>query len=473
MIFVKWALRFGTAIALALIAGGLPARANCVSGYAVVTTGCIDPETHYFWPDKAAPASVVGNFWILGRGDPQVGHGVDNGSVPSSSWAYFYDWGDGAHAWVYSEWDDPGMDGCPRELPGSPQLIFELTGQDVPGANGYFVAVCVQGNSYHDFCLDSAYPYAEALLVPIPPAFVRAVHWGSQVAIDVASPTDAELTNHFDPFDGRLGGVLTDGICDRSAVVTGYRVYYQSLPHGSPAPSDRRRSAGWLPAAPVIPYGQTGTFDVPCSGCDLYLAASLVFDSDFETDYLSRNTGPLHDCSPCPDADQDGITDDVDNCPVPNGDQSDDDVDGLGNLCDNCRYDSNVGQADTDHDGVGDACDLDDGSIFITLRREFPTSQFYDVVIPLETGSTARNLYRGSLDVLRSTGVYTQVPGSNPGAARQCNVLFLNAFTGTGPAPGSAFFFLATGRFGGVEGSLGEDSQGQPRPNTYPCGPSP
>jgi len=58
-----------------------------------------------------------------------------------------------------------------------------------------------------------------------------------------------------------------------------------------------------------------------------------------------------------PDADNDGVIDDCDNCPlVFNPGQTDIDGDGVGDLCDNCPNIANPGQADTNGDGIGDAC---------------------------------------------------------------------------------------------------------------------
>lgn len=64
-----------------------------------------------------------------------------------------------------------------------------------------------------------------------------------------------------------------------------------------------------------------------------------------------------------PDADNDGILNDPDNCQlVYNPDQADSEHGGgdkQGDACDNCPYVLNVDQMDTDKDGLGDACDDD------------------------------------------------------------------------------------------------------------------
>ena len=95
---------------------------------------------------------------------------------------------------------------------------------------------------------------------------------------------------------------------------------------------------------------------------------------------VSTTSGPR---ASCPDFDQDGIEDCLDNCPivynpdqrdtdgdrigdacdncpiVPNPTQTDADADGVGDACDNCPTTSNASQIDLDGDGIGDACDPD------------------------------------------------------------------------------------------------------------------
>jgi len=87
----------------------------------------------------------------------------------------------------------------------------------------------------------------------------------------------------------------------------------------------------------------------------------------FEVDNMCLSPNGL------PDADDDGIADDDDNCPnTPNanqndidgdliGDACDDDIDGDGilNDVDNCPFDYNPSQSDFDGDFIGDVCDQD------------------------------------------------------------------------------------------------------------------
>jgi hypothetical protein len=166
------------------------------------------------------------------------------------------------------------------------------------------------------------------------------------------------------------------------------------------------------------------------------------------------------------DTDHDGVGDACDNCKsASNQLQIDADLDGLGDVCDNCADALNPAQSDLDHDGEGDLCDVDDGVIYLV-----PSSTGGDYLEwQQEFGFATYSVYKGSLAVLKSTGAYTQVPGSNPLAAKVCGTPS-NSYPDAAIQPlGSTAFYLVTGRIAGVEGSLGKNSQGVTRPNTSPC----
>ncbi len=153
-----------------------------------------------------------------------------------------------------------------------------------------------------------------------------------------------------------------------------------------------------------------------------------------------------------PDTDLDGVADCVD---------PDDDGDGVEDAADNCPMLANQAQEDTDGDGVGDACDPDDGVIHI----RFPELRVAEW--DPETRFNAWNLYKGDLDVLKRTGIYTQ--GAGTLAEMRCALSGTRIEDPNTPAVGKCAFFLVTGETGGVESDLGRDSAGNVRPNTHPC----
>jgi N-acetylneuraminic acid mutarotase len=141
----------------------------------------------------------------------------------------------------------------------------------------------------------------------------------------------------------------------------------------------------------------------------------------------------------------------------------DSDSDGIHNVCDNCPGVPNPGQGDFNHDLVGDACDLNDGLILVTMQDQVTLAW------QLENGFESFNIYRGDLAVLKSTGIYTQDPAGVPLAAHFCGVAGGSVGDSVAPPVGQCVFYLATGNDNGVEGSLGTNSAGVPRPNTNPC----
>ena len=172
----------------------------------------------------------------------------------------------------------------------------------------------------------------------------------------------------------------------------------------------------------------------------------------------------LHSCPGQADPDAGGVCDACDDCPGSfDGDQWDSDADGVGDACDDCLFDYNPAQTDFDGDGEGDACDLDDGLIYLySADRDYIDWQ-------QETGPMSWNVYEGDLDVLRATGVYTQLPGSDPLADRHCGVIDTRVEDFDAPPAGEVKFALVTGVQDGVEWSLGTNSNGVTRQNTNPC----
>jgi len=82
----------------------------------------------------------------------------------------------------------------------------------------------------------------------------------------------------------------------------------------------------------------------------------------------------------------------------------------------------------------------------------------------------AWHAYRGSLDVLKATGGYSQPPGSNPWALKYCFLPDPLLFDGEEPMePHDVVYYLVTTVVEGDECALGVDPDSVERAHPFPC----
>jgi len=167
-----------------------------------------------------------------------------------------------------------------------------------------------------------------------------------------------------------------------------------------------------------------------------------------------------------PDADDDGVLNGADNCPLRfNANQFDSDGDGSGNACDNCPLEENADQKDQDGDGAGDVCDCLPGDPLVRPSDE--VAGVTHAVLPggsrlvwdETAGADSYSVTRGLLSGL-GTGQY--------GTCLMTGILGEQFDDLDPPSAGAGFAYLVQGDSLCGPGTLGFDGNGAERVNSDP-----
>ncbi|XP_055688217.1 cartilage oligomeric matrix protein [Lutzomyia longipalpis] len=151
-----------------------------------------------------------------------------------------------------------------------------------------------------------------------------------------------------------LPGVCPDGtVCDRNAVCRAITEYSFTC----------KCRVGWagdgFQCAPDKDLDGWPDYNLNCTSPRCHMDNCIFVPNSGQEDADRDGIGDVCD----PDADNDGILNNPDNCPlVSNPDQRDTEFGGgdkQGDACDNCPTIRNPDQLDTDNDGLGNACDDD------------------------------------------------------------------------------------------------------------------
>jgi hypothetical protein len=260
--------------------------------------------------DSSISSGFDGAFWMLGAGDPALDAGADNGAFPaldgpSAGWVR-YDV-PGQPAFVDGSWAaDARVDGCVGDV-SEPHCMAMMLGDQRAGI-GYFALLSDEADASNEFSF--AQPAGASIgLATIPRPGIN----GSQL-INPYTLRVASIVRTVPP-----GGLYLDDPQCSAGTVVGYKVYQQLTPRGGTAPVDRTRDdgnplTGWEvavggagPSGEPLPINSPTTLTVTCyTAKDLFMATSYVFDSGFETPFVSFNA-PRILCGNCAvDNDEDG-----------------------------------------------------------------------------------------------------------------------------------------------------------------------
>jgi hypothetical protein len=267
---------------------------RCVETCNMITTN---------WPGFAIPqhevcpgdwaleeSNLEAAFWELGKGNPAVGVGNDSGYLPPTAWLSLHLVPQWHHGWttdcpsgfdtyqgpgINGDWLTAGTDGCIKR-----NSCMGVLFNDLHEGRGhfYFATSRDEGGQYSD----PAFQFGRGELVYLRGPEVR-IHSPATAEVIISTPSMFDLRH----------GFSLDEECD-SDVVVGYQLYQQVVPEGG-APPEKQRFEAWSRVESPLPLGASIPFSIGCGEFEgvVYLAGGIVFDSGFETVYLSEPVGPL------------------------------------------------------------------------------------------------------------------------------------------------------------------------------------
>jgi hypothetical protein len=289
---------------------------------------------------------------IVGGGDGS-GSGVYNTGIdPSTGGSVGPVWADQGPGNGYKPVGASMVDGV--FVPQGPATTISTTGMTFAflGTNGWRWDAIRNGVDMMETNQDINPIYDENGLVT--PVGVG-IHANSGITFDLDAVRS--VYSDINSFSGNVGGIASPVRCGSGTAIVhvlldGVQVFSRQV--GNTAAQSTVFAMEILPTQRFLTLATT---DMGSNGCDKAYVGNALLSSE------------IYDS----DEDDDGVYNDVDNCPaVPNNEQLDTDSDGSGDACDddddndgvldiddNCRFSDNSDQTDTDADGLGDVCDMD------------------------------------------------------------------------------------------------------------------
>lgn len=259
-----------------------PSTANAICGNSIIG-GQLDYNCGGYFcyvrsPGQADPASLQGSFWSVGFANGATGSGSDNGNYSDDAWMRPY-----AGAFYMSmDWGgSTDIDGCiDTDAPVADQRMGAAwTDTSADGSQSFFAVACVDrdtgavGGAQFDFTFGNGNDAGggnDINLVAMPQARIAGTtrNGDGSVTVSVAPP------------DFSAGFYTLGAECTIGNVIPEFEVWFQEVPEGTTAPSDRR--AGWSLGNTCLAGGNCDV-TLPQGTTDAYFAVAPGFGNGMTT----------------------------------------------------------------------------------------------------------------------------------------------------------------------------------------------